>query len=276
VWLIGLLLACASPPSCTEPGQVLAEAGGQRLTCGEASVVPRYIVRLSARELNGGDRGLALTEVAEAFTADPAATRAWLGEVARAGRALDGLGGFEAAEKRGATIWLADRGQGVIGKDRDDLWNLQRRALSIWAQDDAERLALTEVDIEAWLRYVSLCREAQGGAPLRLSIADRTLVYKDLADAFHAGSRADKIAFLALGPYWPQIKAAWAAAPYELQQAWIAAAPLPPPMTATSLGYSEAILQGDVRRHAEVLHEKLGPLAYGWREEPFGPAAVSP
>ncbi len=273
---MALLTACKPDPACKSPDEVLAVAAGDRLTCGEAEIVPRYLVRLSARELNAGDRLLVLREVGASFEADPKGTRAWLSAVAGAGNTLEGLLGLEAAERRGAAVWLAGKGQGVIGSDREDLWNLELRALSIWTSDDAEGLALTEVDIEGWLRYVSLCREAQGGAPLRLSIADRTLVYKEIADVFHAGSRAEKVALLAIGPYWPQLRAAWQAAPYELQQAWIAAAPLPPPMTATSLGYAEAILRGDVRRHVDVLHERLGPLALGWHEPPFAAAAATP
>jgi len=250
---------------------VLAEAGADRLTCGEAEVVPRWLVRISARDLNAGEKRLAIAEVGELFSADPTGTRAWLAAVASQGAALDGAVGLDGAEKRASAAWSAAKGEGIVGSDRADLWNLQRRALSIWTTDDAERLALTETDIEGWIRYISLCREAQGGDPMRLSIADRTTVYADLAASFRSGTREEKLAILAVGPFWPQVKAAWAAASYEQQQAWIAAAPLPPPMTATSLGYAEAIVQGDLRRHVAILHERLGPLELGWGEGEFTP-----
>jgi hypothetical protein len=72
----------------------------------------------------------------------------------------------------------------------------------------------------------------------------------------------------AVGGWWSQVRESWARASYDEQRAWIAAAPLPPPMTATSLGYAEAVFDGDVALHARVLAEKLGPF------RPSVPAAV--
>jgi hypothetical protein len=85
-------------------------------------------------------------------------------------------------------------------------------------------------------------------------------------DRFSTGSRADKVAIAALGPIWGSVKERWQSASYDQQQAWIAAAPLPPPMTATSLGYADAIFAGDVARHVQVLNEVLGPFHVGAEE----------
>ena len=74
---------------------------------------------------------------------------------------------------------------------------------------------------------------------------------------------AGKIALTAVGPFWSDVRARWAADSYEEQQAWIRAAPLPPPMTATSIGYVEALTDGDVVAHVRALHERLGPLRLG-------------
>ena len=79
-------------------------------------------------------------------------------------------------------------------------------------------------------------------------------------ERFVDASRADRIALSAVGPYWPAARDAWAMATYERQQGWIATAPLPPPMTATSLGYIGALIEGDLDGLASTLHEHLGPL----------------
>jgi len=82
-------------------------------------------------------------------------------------------------------------------------------------------------------------------------------------DRYDAGSREEKVALSAIGAFWPEVRKVWRAVPYERQQAWVAAAPLPPPMVATSKGYLSTLLEGNVAAHARVLHESLGPFHLG-------------
>jgi hypothetical protein len=268
VWL-GAMLGCGSAPSCANGADVLVEAGGQRLTCGEADVVPRYLARLSGRGLAQGDRGLALGAIGDKFTADPAGTRKWLEDVTVAGAQLEGPQGLPGAEKLSHAVWQTQSGHGLISPSDDQLWNLSQRTLSIWGKDDQEQLALTENDIEGWIRYMSLCREAQNADTLKLSVADRVTVYSMVVDAFNGGTREQQVALVAIGPFWSEVKDRWQSATYEQQQSWLKSAPLPPPMAASSLGYAETLLQGDVARHARVLHEQLGPFSLGYGETPF-------
>lgn len=254
------LLGCGPSVDCEEPGAVLAEAGGTALTCSRALQVPRYLERLAGRPMAHGDEGLALAAVADRFLQDPAATGAWLDAVGASSQALAGLRGLVLAEARAERVWEAQAGAGHVRPDMGTLWNVQGRALSVWAKDDEEKLAVTEADLEAWIRYASLCREVQGGTVLRISVADRVTVYQVLIDRFTAADRATQVALAALGPHWSQISQAWKAAGYDTQRAWVADAPLPPPMTATSLGYAEAVFAGDLPRHAAVVHAHLGPF----------------
>ncbi len=256
------LLGCGPKVDCADPASPLAEVDGQVLTCAEGAEIVEWMQILGGRPLPArGDGELAQAAVAMGFVADPAATRGWMGAVRERGAALAVRTGLDAAEARSREVWLADRGEGLVGPDDGWLWNLQQRTLSVWTKDDEEQLALTESDLEGWIRYASLCREAQGGGVVRVSVADRVTVYQMLIDRFDAADRANQVALASLGPVWPQVVDAWAAAPYEQQQAWIAAAPLPPPMTATSLAYVGAVFEGDLVRHARALQEVLGPFS---------------
>ena len=69
-------------------------------------------------------------------------------------------------------------------------------------------------------------------------------------------------ALAAFGPIWPDVRDRWQGADYEKQQAWIQAAPRPPKLDASSLGYLEAVLEGDLTGHAKVLHAQLGPFHF--------------
>ena len=91
-------------------------------------------------------------------------------------------------------------------------------------------------------------------------MADRQQLYQRLQKRWEDGTRADLTALVALGAYWGQARRAWAGSSYERQQGWIAKAPLPPPMTASSVEYGEAVFQGDLSRHAAVFHQALGPF----------------
>jgi hypothetical protein len=258
--LVLVLLGCGGGVRCDDPAQVVTEAGGQALTCAEATPVADYVEALAGRPLVAGDEGLVVGAVGERFAADPAGTRAWLGDVSAALADLRGRHGLDLAEVRSGRVWAAQAGQDLVRRSDGGAWNVQDRALSVWTKDDGERLALTEADIEAWIRYASLCREVQGGEPLRVSVADRVTVYQIVMDRFSAGDRATKVALSGFGPHWAAVKDAWQAASYEVQQRWIAAAPLPPPMTATSKAYLEAVIAGDLPRHVEILDEQLGPF----------------
>lgn len=270
--LVLSLLACGRSVDCADPSTVVARQDGQALTCERASTVGDYVEALAGRPLVSGDEGLVVAAVADRFEDDPAGTTAWIGSVRTALDDLRRRRGLELAEARSERVWAAEAGKDLVRPTDGDAWNVQDRALSVWTKDDEERLALTEADIEAWIRYASLCREVQGGEPLRVSVADRVTVYRILMDRFDTGDRATQVALSGLGPHWSAIKDAWQAAPYEVQRAWIAAAPLPPPMIATSKGYLETLVAGDLGRHVQVLDEQLGPFRLGQR----APARAAP
>lgn len=254
------LTACGERMDCSNAVTVLAEAAGDALTCGEAAQVADYMHILAARGPSGSERERVVRWVGSAFTADPVGTRALLAAVVEAGRELEALTGLEGAERRARLIWETKQGRGVIRPEHGDAWAVLDKALGVWAMDDATQLALTEMDIEAWLRYASLCRQVQGGGTLALSVSDRVQLYRLAQERFQGGGRAEQVALVALGPYWGQIREGWEMASYERQQAWIAAAPLPPPMTANSLAYAETILRSDLAAHARVMHERIGPF----------------
>jgi hypothetical protein len=256
-----LALGCGlwGPPDCTSDEVALAEAGGEALTCGEAAGVADYAELLSLRPLGSGDRNLLNAALASGWKADRAGTEAAIAEAAQVLAALKGSTGAEAAKLRSEEAWKLHQGEGTFAK-LPDVRTVVDRSVSVWAQKDEERLVLTEMDIEGWIRYASLCRQAQGGDAMRVSIADRLEVYNVVRDRFTSGTPADREALLAIGAFWPSISEAWEGASYEEQQAWIGSAPLPPPMTATSLGYFEAIIEGDVAGHARAVHVTLGPL----------------
>ncbi|MFT5454096.1 MAG: hypothetical protein ACI9K2_000572 [Myxococcota bacterium] len=258
--LAALILAgCASPIDCSDLSTLLVD-GPEPLTCAAAEVPRHYLGLLAARPMTEGDRQVLLRHVRDRHTHDPAATQAWLARVSTAGSELETLWGLAGAERRATRVWEAIAGVGVISEADGDAWSVQSRALAVWARDDASKLAITEADVEGWITYASLCREVQGGGVLRLSVADRVTVYRILVERYDEADRRGRIAIAAMGPFWPAVQDGWAMAPYARQQAWIAAAPLPPPMTATSLGYVEALLGGDLSTHAAALHDLLGPL----------------
>lgn len=265
-------LGCGQGFDCTRPFADLVppSAGVQALTCEEGLDVVEYIELLAARPVTNGDDTLILGEIAERYRADPRATRAWLAEVKKDGAALEALAGIAGAEQRSREVYRAETGKGVIRSDMGDVWGAQDRALGVWAKSDAEQLAITESDLEAWIRFASLCREVQGGGTLRISVADRVSVYRVLVDRFEHGDRSVQLALGALGGVWSQIADHWQLANYEQQQAWIQRTPLPPPMTASSLGYAEAVFNGDVSGLVTSVYQTLGPFAVGGDERRFG------
>ncbi|MEZ4238943.1 MAG: hypothetical protein R3F59_22885 [Myxococcota bacterium] len=273
--LIVSLWGCRSTPDCTDPSASVVEVDGRALQCEQANEVVDYIELLAGRRLLQGDRPAAMRALRDKFQADPEGTLAWIGQVKAAGAALAPQYGLHAAEARAEAVWTAQHGDGLVRPSDEALFKVQKRALGVWSHDDATKLAVTESDLEAWIHYASLCREAQGGGVLRISVADRVTVYKDLIARFDEGQRPNQIALASMGPVWLQVQDAWQSASYERQQRWIAAAPLPPPMTATSLGYAEAVFEGNLWQHASVLHDVLGPFLVG-RPEDFGVEAQPP
>ncbi len=198
-------------------------------------------------------------KTAELFKSDPEGTEAWLIEITKATSHLYGLSGFEGAEDRSHQVWLLYEDKGLITHEHP-LWGSIHKAVAVWQRHEKDQLALTEADIEGWIDYGSLCREMQGAGVLRISVSDRVGVYKTLQDRWTFGTRTDRVALTAIGPYWHDVRGAWQRAPYEKQHEWGVAAPLPPPMTATSLGYMSAIAEGDLVAHASILHATIGPF----------------
>lgn len=251
-----LLSGCASwfaaAPACERPDEVLADVAGDVLTCEQAAPVEDYVEVLAARPLGSTDRGLLYAALRGAFTRDAAGTREAIAKSSAVVAEVTDLTGVPAAEWRASRGWEAVSGHGPWPGD-GDLGNLTARAMSVWAHDDEERLVLTETDIEGFIRFASLCREVQGGGAMRLSVADRVTVYRTVTERFDAADRDDQLGIVALGALWGAARDAWKAAPFERQQAWIQTAPLPPPMTATSLGYLEAVLDAGPARHARAL-----------------------
>lgn len=253
------LLGGCGRVECTSHEQVLESSGSSQLTCGQVEVAYRYGEALAARPLSAKHRGRIQSDLARAFGADPEGV---LSSLEAAGAVVDELRplrGLEAAERRSTRVWELTHDQGPLAALPEAQGRIVH-VVAVWTSDEAERLSLTEMDIEGWIYYGSLCREVQSAPTLRLSVADRVHVYKQLRERFDAASRPEQVAMVSLGAFWEPVKDAWSMASFEQQQGWIAAAPLPPSMTATSLGYATSLLEGDLARHATVLHQHLGPL----------------
>ncbi|HHO54593.1 MAG TPA: hypothetical protein ENK18_27890 [Deltaproteobacteria bacterium] len=270
------LWSCGQTIDCSNPETTIAEAGERSLTCHEAGWAIGWIELLAARPVSPGDRRLAYEALKSSFLADPGGTEAWLESLRVAGAELSLQEGLAGAEARATSVWRASEGRGLLSGASEELRAIQKRTLAVWSSDAEEELALAEADIEGWIRYGSLCREAQQGGALRISVADRVSVYRMIQERFDAGTRSEQIALSSMGPAWKRVPNAWRLASYHQQQTWIQAAPLPPPMTATSLGYAQALFDGDVTAHAAALHQELGPFTVGSRGPMFKPEAPSP
>lgn len=265
----GLLLAlstaalgCGGPPRviCEAPEQVLAQVDAALLACTDVDQAVRYIELAAARPMDRADRERVAGVLADAFRANPTGTTERIDKarhVVGAVAALEPLG--DKLARRATTAWEIHKGQGAFA-GLEEMAAIEKRALAVWSFDDTEKLALTESDIEGWLSYASLCREVQGGTPLRISVADRLVAYKIVQDRWESADRTGKLGLVGLGGVWSGVTETWQDATYDEQQAWIRSAPLPPPMTATSLAYLEAVLEGDVGLHARTLHAMLGPF----------------
>jgi len=251
---------CRERVQCDAPGQVVARAGDDALTCGDTDLLVGWMELVAGRTAQQ-QRSKMRAAVRDRYRADPVETRAWLERVRRRHDALVGQTGFDGAAARAAAVYDFEKGRGPVRPDDGAVRRLMDSVTAVWSTHDGDGLALTESDIEAWILYGSLCREVQGGGVLRISVADRVSVYSMALDRWRNGSRTDRIALASLGPVWSQVRDRWQVADFETQQAWIQSAPLPPPMTASSLGYLDAILSGDLIGHAATLHGQLGPFA---------------
>lgn len=253
-------------PVCVGDDPVLAPAvavAGQEpappLTCAQAQVAIRYVTVLAGRPMQRAERTLLLRDLRDAYRADPSGVRSDLDTMDATLAELRAVVGLEAARARSRRAWADLTTRGPF-----DRYPQGKRALAatvaVWASDDDRELVLTEADIEGWISYASLGREVQQGGPLKLSVANREGLYRELRARFRAGDEAEQIALVAIGPFWRGITARWQAASYEQQQGWAGAAPLPPPMTSSSLPYAEAVFEQPFPLAAAVLHEHLGPL----------------
>ncbi len=250
-------------PSCEDdPTRSLETAGEHTLTCAEVEVGAQFVELVAGRAISVADRRQLVRGMRKRFAADPQAALAALAAARTEHTALGALRGMAAAERRSALAYQSVTGAGPLGAaSGDDVTAVMERAIAVWARSDTDGLALTEVDIEGWILYASLCREVQRAGPMRLSVADRIGVYREVEDLFDQADRGGRVALVAIGPFWPAVRLKWAVATYERQQGWASAAPLPPPMLSTSKGYLSAILEVDARQHAAALHEAFGPLA---------------
>jgi hypothetical protein len=203
------------------------------------------------------------------FEASPVETQHRLNRAAEFAAEVRGMTGSSAAERRAELLWSEASGAGVFSGEDDPIGTTVGESLSVWTKDDTERLAVTEMDIEGFIRFGSLCREVQDGGPLRISIADRLHINGVVEDHFHTGNRLQKVAILSIGSMFWALRDRWAVATYADQQAWVRAAPLPAPMTGTSVEYLDALLAGDVLGHAHAMHAILGPL--GLKPAPASP-----
>jgi hypothetical protein len=245
---------------CERPEAELA-SGDDPLTCEEARPAVTYAGLLAGHRLGRGDRNLILRDLAARYRREPADVTRDLAGLRAVVRDLSGRAGLEAAEARSHRAWAAVQGDGPLDPEA---YPQAHRALvkniAARATDDAQELVFTERDIEGWIGFASLCREVQGGGPLRLSISQREVLYTSLVSRFEAADLATRRAMVGLGPFWGGFSERWKAASYPEQQAWIRTATFPPPMDATSLAYAEAVFELPFPGHVAALHEAMGPM----------------
>lgn len=219
------------------------------------------ITHLAGRPVSATDRAILRVGLVGEARADSAASATRMQGAAAELVELEHLSGIDGARIRGERVYEALDHKGVFADAPTEVGTVLSRAVSEWARSDEERLVLGESDIEGFLRYASLCREVQGGGPLRLSIGDRGLVYQALIKRFREGTALDRSSILAIGAGFWAARGDWKAASYDRQREFAVGAPFPPPMTVTSVDYALAIVAGDLPAHAANLHATLGPLS---------------
>ncbi|MGC6494754.1 MAG: hypothetical protein ACON5B_18090 [Myxococcota bacterium] len=239
---------------------MLFESEDLSVACADVAGVQTWAEGLAGRALTPGQRRALMDGLYADYKRDPQGAVRRVDEASAASKTLAQTG-LPAALGRSKRILQALEGDAIYASEaQGDVVSVLSSATSIWEFDRDAQLVLTESDVEGWIRYASLCREAQGASALRVSIADRVTVYAMVRERFRDGTVADRQSLIQIGAMWSSIREGWMRAPYGRQQQWIREAPLPPPMMATSLGYLSALLETDLPRHAEVTHRVLGPL----------------
>jgi len=227
-------------------------------SCAAADDIRAYADLLAARSMAKHERERLYAAVA----ADPAAFEALRSQVNARAAEITGADPLQGALLRSADVFELHLGEGLLNKAQwPSAHAITLRHVAVWSIDRDDELALSEMDIEHWIRFASLCREVQGGSPLKLSVADRVGVYQSVQDAFDAGSRADRRAMVQLGAVWPAVGRGWKSASYETQQRWIQSVPLPPPMTADSPEYMAAVSKLSMVKRVDPTLRLLGPLS---------------
>jgi len=245
---------------CVNASTVLARHDGDALSCADVYEVRDYLQGLAARNLSRGQKGRLYSAIVQEFNRSPAAAREQIVQVRQLNEEMAAAAGMPAVELRGLRVWEAIHEQGPFRKVHTGIWSVQKNAISVWTRSRENQLALTEMDIEGWIRLGSLCREVQGGQPFRMSVSQREVIYRQLREEFSKLNREQQLARLSIGTVWFSFEEKWQNASYEEQQAWIRVTPLPPPMTASSLGYLEAVLELDPVEMSRALHGSMGPL----------------
>ena len=243
---------------CTEQAAIVAQVGDSALSCEQVAYVETWVELLSGRSLRPAVSDDLQKAVARSFLANPTDTLARVEKMRLGAGDLRIQTGPQAAATRGHALYSETRDGSIL--PNEEARGILSASAKLWTVHEADGLALAEADIEGWLSYASLCHEVQGGRPLRVSVGDRVALYAGVKERFDEGNAEERLALVSIGVFWFGVRERWKAAPYELQQEWIKAAPLPPPMTATTLGYLDTIVQGDVVAHSRELHGVLGPL----------------
>ena len=261
---LAALTACAgdTSPRCTSSEQVLASVDGVQMTCADAERVSNYRHWLAQKPSTDEQRGRLVANLVKWFEREPVEASAWWSELSEQLAARQRPTGLEGALVHASALYEVNKGRNLWARADGEVRGNSAQSLLIWATNDDAKMALSEPAIEAWIRYVSLCRQVQGGGSLNLSVSDRAKIYGAFKERFLNGEAPEREAVVGFGPYWPEMEAAWQSARYSEQQRWIAEAPLPPPVTSTSLGYVEWFLDhGRLKEHVVTFDRVLGPLS---------------
>lgn len=251
-------VACGPSVDCPTPDTVVVD-GSDPLRCVDLDEVVSWVRAEAGRPLARGDTHRIRRSVVDAWNADPVGTRRRMVRATTVAADLAAASGLDGGRLRATRLYATAHGVGPFDAGADGVFGAWQAAVHVWAEHAGDAMAIGEADVEGWISFASLCREVQGGGPLRLSVADRVIVYRLVTDRFAAGSTSDRAALASLGPVWPALADAWQAASYERQQRFVQRAPLPPPMTASSLGYVEALTAGDVAGLASRFHDAMHP-----------------
>ncbi len=251
------LAGCGKPPPCATPDETV-QVGEQAVTCASLEPVARHVSDLAARPLTKAERQRLAEALVQDAHGDPAAVHAVVGASEAAVDAALSQDALTRAKARATTIYGLSAGQGPFATD-SALARAARRIVAPWVTSADDALALSEQDVEGWIRYASLSREIQGAPPLSLSVADRVGVYRTVSARFEAGPTEVRVAMAWLGQRWPDIADRWQALSYTGQRAFIDAAPFPAPMTGTSGDYVAAVMAEDPRLIVAALRAHVLP-----------------